>query len=110
MPLPYELEIGKTYLMRSRVETRLFRTLYFLRIWQQGEKEPEKWSLRETADRNNPDHGGVLIVAHHIDLTIGNIEAIPINNGKETPFSEYLILLPLILTMAAGLLFLVIII
>jgi hypothetical protein len=104
--LPYELEIGTTYLMRSRVEVLPFQTLYYLKVWRKGEEEPTKWSLQQAADRKNPDFGGVLIIAHHVDLTIGNIEAKPVNKGKDILIKEYLILLPLILTIAAGLLFL----
>lgn len=104
--LPYGLEVGKTYLLRCRVKTFPLKTSYLLKVWRQGEEEPGAWLLQETADRKNPDHGGVLIVAHHVDLTIGHIEVSPISSGKSVLFRDYLTVLPQALTMVAGLLFL----
>lgn len=104
--LPYVLEIGKNYLLRSQVKTFPFKTSYFLKVWPQGKTEPDEWSLQQTADRKNPDHGGFLIVAHHVDLTIGNIEVRPISVSKGVPFREYLTILPQVLSLAAGFLFL----
>ncbi|MBU1139400.1 MAG: hypothetical protein KKA76_10515 [Proteobacteria bacterium] len=104
--LPYVLEVGKTYLFRSRVKTFPLKTHYFMKVWPQGEEEPAEWSLQQTADRKNPDHGGVLIVAHHVDLTLGNIAVQPIFSAKSVPFREYLTILPQVLSMAAAFLFL----
>lgn len=106
--LPYPLEIGKTYLLRSQVTTSPFTIRYFLKVWRQGEEEPSEWSLQQTADRKNQDHGGVLMVAHHVDLTIGNIEVKPISGaeGKGATLRDSLTVLPQALSMLAGFLFL----
>lgn len=116
---PYALTLETTYLIRSRVEPHPLQTLYFLKIWQQGEKEPENWSLQRASDRKDPGHGGVLLVAHHVDLTIGTIEVqplAPLNSGDSGGRSlrmgllqEYQGIVPLGLTLAAGLLFLLLI-
>lgn len=100
------MEVGKTYLLRSKVQTLPFKTRYFLKVWRQGEEEPNEWSLQQTADRKNPDYGGVLLVAHHVDLTFGNVEVRPIPSVKSVPFREYFTILPQALTLAAGVLFL----
>gem|GEM_PF-1897069 len=113
---PYTLVLETTYLLRARTEPRPLRTLYFLKIWRQGTPEPAEWSLRRVADRKDPGHGGVLLVAHHVDLTIGRVEVRPVAPpGSAAPadrpalngmLREYLGLAPLGLTLAAGLLFL----
>jgi hypothetical protein len=104
--LPFELQTETSYLLRSRVEAFAFKNRYFLKIWKQGEEEPIEWSLQRTADRKNPDNGGVLIVAHHVDLTIGNIEIQPVTLENPFSFKAYLVFLPQFLTVLAGLLFL----
>lgn len=103
---PYVMEVGKTYLLRSKVQTLPFKTRYFLKVWRQGEEEPNEWSLQQTADRKNPDYGGVLLVAHHVDLTFGNVEVKQIPSVKSVPFRDYFTILPQALTLAAGVLFL----
>ncbi len=104
--LPYPLTVATGYLLRCRVQVFPFRTHYALKIWQEGEEEPDEWSLQRTADRKNPGHGGVLLVAHHLDLTFSTIEVREIIPEQNLPISEYLRFLPQILTMAAALLFL----
>ena len=104
--LPYELKLGNTYWLRSRVETFPFMNHYFMKVWRQGEDEPDLWSLRQAADRKNPDYGGVLIVAHHVDLTIDNIDVFPIPVRKGVSFRDYFTIFPQILTMIAALLYL----
>lgn len=114
---PYPLALGTTYLIRSRVEPQRFRTLYFLKIWQQGNAEPEDWSLQRITDRKDPGHGGVLLIAHHVDLTFGNIAVRPLQalpagqeqSGFAALFRTYQGQLPLIVTLAAGLLFLLLV-
>jgi len=106
---PYALTPGTTYLVRSRVEPLPLQTLYYLKIWKKGENEPQNWSLQRTSDRKDPGHGGILLVAHHVDLTIGNIEIRPVAIPWPGRLRQYLALAPLLLTLAAGLPFLLLV-
>jgi hypothetical protein len=110
--LPYNIIPGTTYILRARVEKKPFRNLYFMKLWKQSEPEPVKWSLRRSDDAKNIDHGGLLIVAHHVDMTIGDIEVQPVASQKVTSakdlekfwqyIKEYLVPLPLLITLIAG--------
>lgn len=110
--VPYKIIPGTTYMLRARVDKKSFRTLYSMKLWQQEEPEPEKWSLVRSADAKNLNSGGLLVVAHHIDMTVGNMNVYPVsaeqpqNTGWTENFwfklREYLVPMPLILVFIAG--------
>lgn len=109
--LPYDIHPGTTYMLRARVVKKPFRNLYSMKLWRQDEPEPEKWSLVHSGDVKNPDSGGLLVVAHHVDMTVGNVEVHPVitkevqSAGNLTAWShikEYLVPLPLLITLTAG--------
>ena len=110
--LPYDIVPGQTYLLRARVEKKPFRSQYSMKLWNQEESEPENWSLVRSADTKNLDHGGLLIVAHHVDMTVGNIEVNPLTKGqsqyaRETNtigsiIKEYFVPFSLLITLIAG--------
>lgn len=70
-------ESGTTYALRARCDTDAddpSRTRYRMRIWPEGTEEPTAWDLdvvqeSETALRA----GGVALVAHHVDVTYGDV-------------------------------------
>ena len=68
-----QFKIGKTYWFRSRVETKSSGYYYFFKVWEEGSKEPEKWSLQRQSDRNGLGKGSFLVVFHHVDATLGNL-------------------------------------
>jgi hypothetical protein len=57
-------------------------TRYSFKIWEAGEREPATWLWQKlqtsaTALRQ----GGVALVAHHTDVTYGDVEIVPVRNG-----------------------------
>ncbi len=104
--LPYEVELGMQYLLRCQVKKQGLKWRYFLKIWRQDEKEPAGWSMVKSAGQKNPDHGGILLLAHHLDLSLGDIAVHPVVVQINQPLKEYLHLLPLLVTLIMGCLFL----
>jgi hypothetical protein len=75
------LEIGKTYWFKVRVETTPAGNLYLLKPWEDGSKvEPADWTLRKLAENPNLAQGSFLLVAHHVDMTFGNVTVVPLEN------------------------------
>ena len=72
------LQLGITYMYRMRVETEAGpgAALYKLRIWRAGTTEPSTWKLsgRQT---NDPGSGCLLLLAHHVDATFGQVTVTP---------------------------------
>ena len=49
-------------------------SVYCFKIWRDGEKEPAQWDWQETqVSRYANRNGGVALIAHHVDVTFGNI-------------------------------------
>ncbi|NIA25990.1 MAG: DUF1349 domain-containing protein, partial [Gammaproteobacteria bacterium] len=72
--LAQPLTIGATYWFRMRVETTLDGPLYSLKIWEDGTTEPATWQLTDQQGQaGDPVSGSFLLLAHHVDVAIGNI-------------------------------------
>lgn len=49
-------------------------TVYRLRVWPFGTPEPETWDFEVTQESEDARRsGGVALVAHHVDVTFGNV-------------------------------------
>lgn len=49
-------------------------SVYCFKIWRDGEKEPAQWDWQETQVSKYANRsGGVALLAHHVDVTFGNI-------------------------------------
>lgn len=65
------------YALRARCDTDPddpSKTRYRLRVWPEGEPEPDAWDLdvaQESEDALRA--GGVALVAHHVDVTFGDV-------------------------------------
>jgi len=76
---PGNLVAGGTYWFKLRVEdVGGGLTDYSLRVWEDGQPEPGTWDVTGTGDALSPQTGSALIVAHHVDVTIGTISVVPI--------------------------------
>ncbi|MBD3267590.1 hypothetical protein GF373_13055 [bacterium] len=72
------IQLNKTYGMKHRVETLADgRSLYRVKMWPYGESEPASWDLAryESGDLAS---GSALLIAHHTDVTFGDIWVTPI--------------------------------
>ncbi len=81
--LPYEFHIGHTYIFKASVQTTAQGNLYRMKVWEQGTPEPAKWMFEQVAvpgsgPEDNPPSGGIALVAHHSDVTFGNVTVTPL--------------------------------
>jgi len=75
------LELGRTYIFKVRVQTESDgRHLYQFKAWLAGQTEPAAWQLqiRNGNLADDPTHGSLLLVAHHVDASFGPITVVPI--------------------------------
>jgi hypothetical protein len=80
--VPFKFEVGHTYLFKVSVQTTGEGNLYRMKVWEQGSAEPD-WMFERVAPPGqgaltNPDHGAFSLVAHHSDVSFGNITVTPI--------------------------------
>lgn len=67
-----------TYLYKMRVETRAgVGGLYNFKVWQSGQPEPSQWLMTRQESLADPQYGSVLLIAHHVDATFGNVTITP---------------------------------
>ncbi|MGB8285086.1 MAG: hypothetical protein WCE22_00040, partial [Candidatus Aquirickettsiella gammari] len=76
---------GVTYLYKMRVETIAgVGNLYNFKVWQSGQPEPSGWLMTMQDDLTAPQYGSVLLVAHHVDATFGNVAVTTISQSTFT--------------------------
>lgn len=68
------LQLGVTYMHKFRVETAGAQgTLYRSKVWEAGQPEPTQWMLEGIEPPGDYPSGSLLLVAHHVDATFGNV-------------------------------------
>ena len=73
-----QLELETPYMFKFRVETiNEFSNRYSFKVWPQGEVEPEEWDL-SAVKIGELSAGSVLLVAHDMDATFGNVSVTPL--------------------------------
>ncbi|NJD04599.1 MAG: hypothetical protein FIA99_18840 [Ruminiclostridium sp.] len=78
-PTGRKLSPGVRHIFKARVESRENKTsIYHLKVWREGNKEPEKWDTGITGVLGELTHGCVLLVAHHCDASFGNVIVTPL--------------------------------
>ena len=74
-----QLAYDTPYVFKFRVETVLgVGSRYSIRVWEQGQPEPGAWILSGIEAAVDEPYGSCIIVAHHVDLTIGDITVAPL--------------------------------
>ena len=53
------------------------RSRYRVKLWPVGEAEPEPWDL-ERYESGDLESGSALLLAHHADVTFGNVTVRPL--------------------------------
>ena len=53
--------------------------LFSLKMWPVGQAEPGVWQHTYTSDLS-PETGSLLVVAHHVDVTVGDVTVTPIDD------------------------------
>ena len=74
------LEEGKTYVFKMRVEDieGASQTIYSLKVWEQGQLEPELWDVQQTSSKGpgsdtGPESGGAALITHRHQVTFGDV-------------------------------------
>ena len=63
---------GQTYNYKMRVTTTGSGPQYQLKVWQ-GAVEPASWTLTGTGNLVDPASGSLVLIAHKVDATFGNV-------------------------------------
>ncbi len=73
-PLARTITLGACYVLRASVESREdSSSVYRAKLWAEGEHEPADWDLVAEGRGEELASGAVLLVAHHVDATFGNV-------------------------------------
>jgi hypothetical protein len=77
--VPRVWQVGIPYNVRMKVETVSGQSagLYSLKIWEQGQPEPESWDLVHQA-QTGLLQGSLVLIAHYVDATFGNVTVTPL--------------------------------
>ncbi|MFQ5555938.1 MAG: hypothetical protein ACE5GB_00250 [Acidimicrobiales bacterium] len=71
------VELGRAYMMKGAVETTPEGHLYRMKVWPIDGTEPVGWTV-QVLDEDDLASGSVVIVAHHADVTFGDVEIVPL--------------------------------
>jgi hypothetical protein len=80
------LTIGETYIFKMRVQTDTGGAhRYWLKVWPAGGTEPVGWTVAGTAPAGDQplSQGSLLLVAHHVDASFGDITVQPLLDTGE---------------------------
>jgi hypothetical protein len=83
-----QLELGTTYLLKLRVDTIVGEDggFYQLKVWEFGQPEPVEWSLTDQDGAGDLSAGSMLLVAHRIDASFGDVSITP-NDSTTYPLT-----------------------
>ncbi|HRX84479.1 MAG TPA: fibronectin type III domain-containing protein [Phycisphaerae bacterium] len=80
------LTYGVPYRFRLRVETQPdSRTFYALNVWPDGSAEPGGWQLSGYEPPAGTVSGSVILVAHHVDISIRSLSVTPLSAPPASP-------------------------
>jgi uncharacterized repeat protein (TIGR02543 family) len=75
------LNLGTRYNLKMRVETVPgVGGLFSVKVWEDGQAEPSAWNLTGQQSLSDPQNGSFLLVAHHVDMTFGDVTVVPVND------------------------------
>ncbi|UHD17107.1 PKD domain-containing protein [Thiocapsa bogorovii] len=84
-PLGRTLSTDVTYIWKVRVESLIGgSTRYSAKIWPATDPEPTSWEIVAT-DTNDVEGGSLLLVAHYVDASFGNVAIGPITSDPNDP-------------------------
>ncbi len=72
------LSLNITYQFKMRVQTVGSNVVYRLKTWPADQFEPLAWKLvAQQSAGNDPGSGSVLLLAHHVDASFGDVTVVP---------------------------------
>lgn len=67
-------ELETCYVFKIKVHSTVDKGgLYSLKVWQKEQIEPEQWTMEYQAGPSNLKKGSLMLVAHHVDATFGEV-------------------------------------
>ncbi len=76
-----QLEFGVTYMYKASVQSKIGGgAIYRFKVWKQGDPEPYEWHIIHDGDPDGPDSGSIVILAHYVDVNIGNVAVKPLSS------------------------------
>ena len=70
----FEPRIGVPYMFKARVALEPgLGTQYHVKVWPASQPEPADWNLTHQGKSTAPKSGSLLLLAHHVDATFGDI-------------------------------------
>jgi hypothetical protein len=71
---------GVRYIYKMRVETVSGQGgRYSFKVWISGQPEPAQWLMTAQESLSDPQNGSLLLIAHHVDATFGNVTITKLN-------------------------------
>lgn len=67
-----------TYIFKVRAITRTDGEYYYFKYWLQGQAEPADWQLTAKGNSVSKTNGSLLLVAHHVDVSFGDLIVQPV--------------------------------
>ena len=72
--------VGATYVFKMRGEALPGGDIqYSLKMWPASQPEPAGWGITYTTS-TAPVSGSLLLLAHHLDVTFGDVSVVPVGN------------------------------
>lgn len=78
---PFDFEFGTRYHLVMQVESEPGdpnESHYRLKMWKEGDSEPAEWGVERTDSDDRRPMGSVLLVAHLVDTTFGDVSITPV--------------------------------
>jgi len=83
------LTLGTCYQLKTRVETIPgLGGWYRSKIWQDGQAEPPEWNVTGQQSLADPQNGAFVLVAHHVDVTFGDVSVVPVSDTVAPAISD----------------------
>lgn len=89
------LETGQTYFWKVQAN-RLdgANGTYRLKVWPIAGTEPADWLMEVAGTNGSQAEGSLLLVAHHVDVTFGDIKVRPLNGDFTAPVVSDVVIVP----------------
>ena len=79
------LTAGVTYLFKMRAESTIGNgPLYQLKVWPASDPEPTRWDVISQLPPGGPDSGSLVLVAHYVDASFGDISVTKLTAAMPT--------------------------
>ena len=80
----HQLEFNTPYIFKLSVESTTDPAYYRFKVWKAADPEPVQWNLYGVGAAGGPDAGSLLLVAHWVDATFGQVTVTPLNTTTYT--------------------------